>query len=306
MQLRNQRGFFITEKVNNAVRTELELTVREAETFYRAQISRLVSKARHKRVILISGPSSSGKTTTAQRILHTFQSRGIPAVPVSLDDFYKNREDLPVIDGRPNAEVIQALELDLITQTLLKLDTDGCAMLPEFDFIHGMRLDNVKKVSVPDNGVILVEGLHALNDLIYSRLPAQDLFRVYVSPHSGFTDNGSVLLTKRQVRFIRRLVRDFRTRGCDGEQTFARWADVCRGEDVFIRPFRKYADFRVNTTYSYECGLLRNQALSILSDIPPDSIYYTQAMQLCRSLQTFYPVPDTFVPEDSLLHEFYG
>lgn len=306
MHLRNQRGFFVVENVNRAVFTDLEQTVREAETAYRTQISRVVTQAAGRRILLISGPSSSGKTTTAHRIFDELLRRGIPAVSVSLDDFYKNRSQLPIIDGRPNAEVLQALEVDLIIQTLMQLMQEGCARLPEFDFVTGQRRDGVHSVTVPKNGVILVEGLHALNSGICDLLPKDDLFRIYVSPHRGFIYGEVVILTKRDVRFIRRLVRDFRTRGCDGQRTFELWDDVCAGEDAYIRPFRRYADWRINTAFSYECGLLRDQALAILSAITPQSVYYTKAQALCSSLDRFYPVPGDCLPQDSLLHEFYG
>lgn len=306
MQLRNQRGFFITEKVNDAVLSQLERTVCVAETSYRAQISRLVSCARGRRILLISGPSSSGKTTTAHRIFDELHRRGIAAVSVSLDDFYKNRQDLPVINGRPNAEVPQSLDIPLIARTLTQLEKQGSAQLPEFDFVAGLRHDAVRPVSVPENGVIVVEGLHALNSEICNLLPAQDLFRVYISPHSGFAYRQTAVLTKRDVRFIRRLVRDYRTRGSSGQRTFEMWEDVCAGEDLYIRPFRKYADYRVNTTFSYECGLLREKAISILAQILPGSSYYDKAQKLSEALQLFSPVSDMYLPQDSLLREFYG
>ena len=306
MELQNQKGFYIVEKVNGQLSSERELTIRQTENAFYTQILKLAEKVSQKRIVLLSGPSSSGKTTTAQKLFREIVRQRRPAVAVSLDDFYKNRSELPVVDGRPNAEVVDALQIDLIVQTLMQLDKTGEAELPVFDFTKGVRQDHAKKVELPQDGIVIVEGLHALNDRISEGLPVNDLYKVYVSPHSGFTYGDRVWLSKRQVRCLRRIVRDSWARDCDAERTLSLWGDVCAGEDLYIRPFQKFADCRIDTTHAYECGLLRAQAEKVLSVVTADSAHYETAQDLLRRIRVFDYVEASQIPKDSLLHEFIG
>jgi len=298
---------YIKEKAQN----EPAGFCRRCEERYKSIINSVASNINEttvSEIVMLAGPSSAGKTTTAKRLKEAIESGGHTSYTISLDDFYKNRWDSPRLnDGTLDFESVNALDLPLLSQTLYDLVTKGEAMLPEYDFLTGMRKAERKKLRVSERDIIIVEGLHALNPVITDTLPKDRLYKIYINVSTRIYDGrGNIVLNKRNMRFVRRLVRDYRFRGSSPENTYELWKTVCRGEDMYLFPYRDNADVKINTIHLYETCVLKERALPLLKEISKKSEFYKDAERLIRSLEKF-PVMDTsLVPEDSLLREFLG
>ncbi|MBQ6052518.1 MAG: nucleoside kinase [Clostridia bacterium] len=290
--------------VSKRLKENAEKEIANAEKKYLSQIKKAAYFLGSRRIILISGPSASGKTTSANKICEAIRKTGKKCEVVSLDDFYHNREHLPIVNGKPNAEIVDALSVSLIHKTMDNLLRDGCSYMPKYDFMLGKRTNDASFVDIGSDGIIIFEGIHALNPKINRGLDHDTVFKIYISPHSDFSICGKKILTKREVRFIRRVVRDSWARNTDPETTMNMWADVCEGEDTLIRPFASLADMYINTTHSYEPFILKDTAVSLLRDIDPDSEHYADACAYVAKLEHFFSIPKLFLPEKSLLNEF--
>ena len=306
MDLKDKNGCYSAEKINAAYAADPKGLISAGEETYHCQVSEFVKLAASARIVLLAGPSGSGKTTTAGKLRDEFIRTGRDGVVVSLDDFYKDRDELPVIDGRVNAEVFEAIDSSLVQLKVTELLSEGRALLPEYDFHIRRGRPNSKPVTLAEGGVVVVEGIHALNRQLIALFDRYPVSKVYVSPHSGFSKNGSMLLTSRQMRQIRRLVRDYLFRASSAEHTFSMWGDVCAAEDLYIRPSVKYADFRIDTTHAYEPCLFEDDAKKVLGELPHESVYYDDARRLLDALAEFTDMDSSLLPSDSLLREFVG
>ncbi len=257
-------------------------------------------------IVLLAGPSSSGKTTTAGIIAQKIRSSGRNAYIVSLDDFYLNREDIPVNDeGLKDYENVTALDIGLIHKSFADLIENRKAELPVFDFTTGTRSEKTKQISLEKDDVLVVEGLHALNPVITEGLDESHLYRIYISVSSRiFADDGKILLNKRNIRLIRRMIRDYEHRNSSVENTLQMWQGVLNGEDKFLFPFESFADVKINSFHSYEPCLFRNEALSLLDEVSEKSEYYDKAEELKSALSLFNEIDASFLPQNSLLNEF--
>lgn len=257
-------------------------------------------------IVLLAGPSSSGKTTTAGIIAQKIRSSGRNAYIVSLDDFYLNREDIPVNDeGLKDYENVTALDIGLIHKSFADLIEKRKAELPVFDFTTGTRSEKTKQISLEKDDVLVVEGLHALNPVITEGLDESHLYRIYISVSSRiFADDGKILLNKRNIRLIRRMIRDYEHRNSSVENTLQMWQGVLNGEDKFLFPFESFADVKINSFHSYEPCLFRNEALSLLDELSEKSEYYDKAEELKSALSLFNEIDASFLPQNSLLNEF--
>lgn len=286
--------------------------VAQAERQYADLICELCRKAlghgSGRKILLLAGPSASGKTTTAHRIGQNLQSRGKYAAIVSLDNFYLDREFSPRFpDGRPDYESVNALDLPLM-ETVLRdfLDTGDCEM-PVFDFSKGMRSPQTQKISLGKDDVIILEGLHALNPVIVDHLPREMLYKIYVSVGTAVTDGkGRVALGRKDIRFLRRLVRDDKFRDFDVNETFAVWATVMYGEKKYLVPFKETADMQINSFHAYEPCALAKESMALLQMVGQDSPHYKKAQQLLRVVSRFPEIKKQMLPENSLLREFLG
>lgn len=271
-------------------------------------VAQKINETEVSEIVMLAGPSSAGKTTTAKRLKAAIKANGHECYMISLDDFYKNRQDSPRLhDGTPDFESVDALDLPFLSKTLSELVTKGEAMLPEYDFLAGARKPRLKKLTVSERDVVIVEGLHALNPAITNSFPQDRLYKIYINVSNRIYDaKGKIVLNKRNMRFVRRLIRDYRFRGSSPENTYELWETVCRGEDLYLFPFKDNADVKINTIHLYETCVFKERALPLLQKIGKDSEFYKESQKLVRSLKKF-PVMDTsFVPEDSLLREFLG
>jgi len=295
---------FSIDEINHLVRTDPERLVAQAEGDYAAQVREAVLRFHGHRVLCLAGPSGSGKTTTANKIGALLGKEGTPTVVLSMDDFYKNRSEMCIVDGKPNFEVIEALEVDLLQKKIKELLDRGETLLPRYDFATGTRTDDSHPVTLPKNGAIIIEGIHGLHEEVGECFDRDILFRVYISPHSGFQNDAGIGVDKRQVRLVRRMVRDSHHRNASPMDTLILWEDVCRAEDLYVRPMARFADFRINSVHLYEPCLFRNEMIGLLDRVPKESKFWQMVQNLKYSLEKFEPFPPELLPKNSLLREF--
>ena len=257
-------------------------------------------------IVLLAGPSSSGKTTTAGILAQKIRSNGRNAFIVSLDDFYFNRADIPLnAEGMKDYENVTALDIDLIHKCFGELIEKRESELPIFDFTTGCRSETTKHIALEKDDVIIVEGLHALNPVITQGLDETHLYKIYISVSSRILDDdGEILLNKRNLRLIRRMIRDYEHRNSSVENTLFMWQGVLSGEDKFLFPFESYADVKINSFHAYEACLFKNEALRLLAEVPSDSVYIEKVKELRNAITRFNSIDVSLLPEKSLLNEF--
>lgn len=263
---------------------------------------------KNKKIVMLAGPSSSGKTTTAKILSQDIKKLGGRAYTVSLDDFYHPHSVGYPLDenGKPDYECVEALDIELLRMKLGELTEKGKSCFPVFDFKTGERINNAKTIELDENDVIIVEGLHALNPVITANLSEEKLYKIYVSVSSRvYDENGDVLLSKRDLRFIRRMVRDFSFRSTPVERTFEIWQSVTRGEDKYLFPFEESADVKINSFHACEPCVFAERAINLLAHVEK-SEYKEKAMRLTNTLSLFHKTDYSFLPQDSLLREFTG
>lgn len=259
-------------------------------------------------IILLAGPSSSGKTTTANLLSERLGVYGRQVYTLSLDDYYGNAEDA-ILDenGNPDFETVDALDLPLLRSNLRQLIECGKTEKPVFDFMIGRRKPETQTIAIGPGDVVVVEGLHALNPRITSELPEESLFRIYVNLNSRiYKEDGKIVLNKRNIRFIRRMIRDYHFRNSSVENTFLLWEKVLEGEEKYLYPFKDTADIKINSLHLYEPCVFREEAIALLSEVPGGTRFYGPAQALIHALAQFEPVAPALVPERSLLREFIG
>ena len=283
----------------------------ESEQAYRSALTRIARRAAHDRadcrVVLLAGPSASGKTTTASLLSKALETFGMSSFVFSLDNFYRSEDETPrQEDGTPDFESVEALDIAAIRECLLSLITKRRCEMPIFDFERHRPAENKLHVELPPRSLVLMEGLHALNPVLSEGMPRGRLLHAYLSVKQGVDGENSPLLSPNDMRLIRRLVRDARFRACPAERTLAMWPNVVAGEDKYIRPYRMSADYTVNSIHIYEPCVLRSSVIPLLRSIPEDSPHYRKARDLDARLMRFEPVDPDLVPENSMLREFLG
>lgn len=273
-----------------------------------AQIADLI-KDRHKmpRIILIAGPSSSGKTTFSKRLAVQLRVAGMHPHLISLDNYFVDREKTPRDEhGEYDFESLGALDVAGFNEDLLKLLEGERVELPKFSFETGKRFYDKTFLQIEDNGVVVIEGIHGLNPKLTQRISLEDKFRIYVSALTSISLDGCSRIPSSDNRLLRRMVRDFRYRGYNGVQTIARWASVRRGEDKNIFPYQEEADVMFNSALPYEFNVLKRNAEAILMEVPNDVPEYSEAVRLQRFLQVFVPMTEEEIPPTSIMREFLG
>ena len=296
-------------KINSLLKKDCEKYIMECENAYRKQLDSVVDEINAERgrvLVMLAGPSSSGKTTTARLISEKLSALGRSTLVVSLDDFYLE-QDIPRTfeDGTVDYETVEALDTVLITSCLGELINEGESLMPRFCFKSKKR-SHTEKVTVKSDAVVIVEGLHALNPVITDPLQGEKMKKYYVNVSSRITDGSEVLFLKRDLRFIRRLIRDFYHRNSEVEYTFYLWRGVRMGEDRYLFPYSHLADRKIDSIHPYEVGLFKDAAITLLDRVGEESTYYENAQQLKQRLNCFVSVDKGLMPENSLLREFIG
>lgn len=302
---------FGLEQINEAAANSPEEFVNSMEEMFRNEISDLadyVLRPDNKcKILMLAGPSSSGKTTTAYKLRDELIRRGTRTIIISLDDFYWGNGKAPVlIDGKHDYEAVEALDIQQVKDCLYSLMKNGYCDAPKFDFKLKTQCKDKNHIELGENDIAIIEGLHALNPIFTANLPKEGLLKAYISVKQGIKDYNGVVFSRRDVRLIRRLARDFKSRGSDAEETFSMWDSVGRGEFLYIHPFKRTSDITVNSIHIYEPCVLCHQVIPLLKTIDSDSAYFKFSRKILSSLERFYPIDMELVPKNSLIREFIG
>lgn len=264
--------------------------------------------ARGARVVFIAGPSSSGKTTFANRLSIQLRVSGKRPVAISLDNYYLNREDVPLgEDGTPDLECLESIDVPLFNEQLVDLLDGREVELPKYSFYTKRREAQGMKMRVSQDDILIVEGIHGLNDKLSCDIPSELKFRVYVSALTQLNLDCHNRIRTTDVRLMRRMVRDNRTRATSAIETMQMWDKVRAGEEKYIFPFQEKADVMFNTSLLYEIAVLKKYAYPMLHAIEKDSPYYTRSRRLCKFLHYFKDLDEeSEIPPISILREFIG
>ena len=266
-----------------------------------------ITASKDIKIVLIAGPSSSGKTTTMKRLSSFLQSRGLHPIGLSTDDFFVDREDTPKNEkGEYDYECLEAIDLKLFNDTLQGLLDGKEVEIPEYDFVAGKKVFKGRKCVLDEKSILIVEGLHCLNDDLTPYIDERYKYKIYLSPFIPLNIDRHNYISTLDLRLIRRIVRDNRTRGKNVNQTIGEWQVVRSGEEKYIFPYVYQADRIINTALAYEIGVLKIYAVPLLSSVDIRSPYYNEARRLISYMQTFYTIPSEYVPKDSILREFIG
>lgn len=299
------------EYINEMARSAPEKLISLSEQRYQRIIDSIVERVMSqegREIIMLAGPSSAGKTTTARKLCESLIKKDVKAYVLSLDDFYLNRGDIPFLpDGTQDYETVYALDLESFEKNVNALMRGETVKNPVYDFTTGKRSDTlVNEITLGKEDVVIIEGLHALNPIITDKIEGK-LLKVYINVSSRIYDEkGNVLLNKRNLRFIRRMVRDYKFRDSTVENTYRLWKNVTAGEDKYLFPYRDNADIKANTIHFYEPCVLKHQALSMLNQGDFSDEYREDIKKLRKALEKFEDINEDMVPEDSLLREFLG
>ena len=281
------------------------------ETFQQKNISNIASQIIEKRtvkVVLIAGPSSSGKTTSAKKLALELRAMGYQPKIISLDCYYLGRDKTPLDEeGKPDFECLEALNIELLNQNLVDLFAGKEVCIPSYDFHSGTSyFDENCKMTLEENEILIMEGIHGLNDKLTPKVPAEYKFKIYLSALTQLNLDDHNRISTSDNRLIRRIVRDNNFRGKPAAGTIEMWPSVTRGEELHIFPFQNNADAILNTALDYEFSVLRVYAAPLLRQVTPMEKEYSEARRLLNFLENFSTIPPTEVPPRSIIREFIG
>lgn len=273
-----------------------------------AQIADMITQNEHKkRVVLISGPSSSGKTTFAQRLATQLRVNGLRPVTISLDDYFVDRDRTPRDEnGEYDFEALEAIDVELFNIHLANLIIGLEVEVPTFNFTGGCRENVGRKLRINEDQILIIEGIHGLNERLTSTIPRESKFKIYVSALTSMNIDDHNRIPTTDTRFIRRIVRDYQFRGSSAVSTIKRWPSVRRGEERNIFPFQEEADVMFNSFLIYELGALKTFAEPLLNEIDDSYPEYSEAKRLIEFLSNFLPIDHHEIPTNSIIREFIG
>jgi uridine kinase len=299
------------QQINRAVRESPGAFVMEGEKAYHDNLKRIADSLSQEeplcRLVMLAGPSASGKTTTAHLLAETLRERGTGAEIISLDDFYRGEHQAPLLpDGSHDYESVEALNVPEVLQCLGDLIESGRCNMPVFDFAIRLPYPHRRQVVLEDREIAIVEGIHALNPRLISGLPVEHIRRIYISVKQGIRDENGELLGPNDMRLVRRIVRDRNFRGTPPWTTLGMWRNVMNGEYKYIKPFRSTADYTINSFHAHGPCVLKDQAVALLHTVPESDPEWETARTLLSALERFEPVDPGLVPKNSILREFIG
>ena len=272
-----------------------------------AQIAEEIAHRKGVKLVLLAGPSSSGKTTTCKRLSIQLAVNGLKPLQISLDDYFVDREKTPKDEhGEYDYESIYALDLELLNEQFNALFRGEEVELPKYDFPSGRSKKSGKKLKMNENNVLVVEGIHALNPELTSHIPNEQIFRVYASALTTILLDNHNYIPTTDNRLLRRIIRDYKYRGVSAQETIHRWPSVRAGENKWIFPFQENADAMFNTAMLYELAVIKTQAEPLLQQVPENCEEYAEAYRLLKFLKYFKGIPYNNLPPTSLLREFLG
>ena len=295
------------EAVKNGLATDL-INVSEALQEKKiSQIADTIAARKEIKVVLIAGPSSSGKTTFCKRLSVQLLASGVKPVQISLDDYFVNRTETPKDEnGELDYESIYALNIPLINEQFNALFRGEEVELPKYNFQTGMSEKSGKKLHLGENNILLVEGIHALNPALTEQIADDKKFKIYASALTTILLDDHNYIPTTDNRLLRRIVRDYKYRGCSAQETIHRWPSVRAGENKWIFPYQEQADVMFNTALLFELAVIKPQAEEVLEQVPENCEEYAEAYRLRKFLKYFAPLPFRNLPPTSLLREFLG
>ena len=272
-----------------------------------SQIADEIAGRKGIKLVLLAGPSSSGKTTTCKRLSIQLVANGLKPLQISLDDYFVNRDQTPRDEnGEYDYESIYALNLNLINEQFNALFRGEEVELPKYDFQTGVSRPSGKKLKMQENNVLVVEGIHALNPELTAHIPERQKFRVYVSALTTILLDDHNYIPTTDNRLLRRIIRDYKYRGVDARESIRRWPSVRSGENKWIFPFQENADAVFNSAMLFELAVIKQQAEPLLEQVPENCEEYSEAYRLRKFLKYIRPIPNKDIPPTSLLREFLG
>lgn len=272
-----------------------------------AEIATMIAESKDKKFIMIAGPSSSGKTSFSHRLSIQLKANGLNPHPIGVDDYFVNRDITPRDEnGNYNFEVLEALDVEQFNKDMLDLLDGKTIKMPTYNFITGKREYKGNTLTLGKDDILVIEGIHGLNDKLSYALPKNSKFKIYISALTQLNIDEHNRISTTDGRLIRRMVRDARTRGISAEETIARWQSVRNGEESYIFPFQEEADVMFNSALIYELSVLKQFAEPLLFGIPSTSPEYVEAKRLLKFLDYFLGVNTEDIPKNSLVREFAG
>ena len=270
------------------------------------EIAKNISSNRNIKIVLMAGPSSSGKTTSSLKLSMYLRSFGLKIRTLSMDDYFLDLEETPLgKDGKPDFECLEAVDLKLFDEQIAKLLNKEEVTLPTYNFLLGVK-EFKEKVKLDDNEILVIEGIHALDTNILTNINRDNKYKIYLSPLTEINMDNHNRVSTSDNRLLRRIVRDNRTRGYDVGKTLESWHKVREGEEKYIFPYQDDCDIIFNTALTYEIGVLKTYVEPLLYSVEEDSEYYEEAKRLLNFLRLFLPIPSDAIPQDSILREFIG
>jgi uridine kinase len=272
-----------------------------------AQIADEIASRKEVKVVLIAGPSSSGKTTTCKRLSVQLAVNGIQPVGISLDDYFVSRDQTPRDEkGDYDYENLHALNIPLLNEQMNALLRGEEVELPRYDFQTGTSKPSGRRLKLKGNEVLVVEGIHALNPELTAQIPKEQKFRIYASALTTILLDNHNYIPTTDNRLLRRIIRDNKYRGVSAQETIRRWPSVRHGENKWIFPYQENADAMFNTAMLFELAVIRGQAIPVLEQVPENCVEYAEAYRLLKFLRYIQPIPEDQIPPTSLLREFLG
>ena len=286
---------YINQKKESSLKTFIENCEKAYQNQIEDMINDIISLPKIK-IILLTGPSSSGKTTTSNKIMQLLKNHDIPSVVVSMDDFFIDRDKTPMFeDGTYDFENVNSLDIPFFNAFMKDILTHNKASMPIFDFVSGKR-KGYKDIEIEKDGIVIIEGIHALNP-IFQTNHDEEVYRVYVCPDTNFIKDNKTIIKPSELRRMRRLIRDRFHRGANTQSTLKQWKYVCEGEKLYIEPYKMNANYWVNTTHNYEPMLYKKYLPQFLDQSQTSN-------QIKESLCHFEEIDISNLPADSLLWEF--
>lgn len=271
------------------------------------QLAQMIKKTGDRKFVMIAGPSSSGKTTFSHRLSIQLSALGLNPHPFPLDDYYLDHEYTPVDEnGNPDYECLEALDVERFNQDMNELLKGREVEIPVYNFKTGKREAKGKMMQLAENDLLVIEGIHGLNDRLSYSIPKEKKFKIYISALTQLDIDEHNNLPTTDGRLLRRIVRDARTRGSSAAATIGMWDSVRRGEEKYIFPFQEQADIMFNSALIYEMAVLKQYAEPLLFGIPKDAPEYIEAKRLLKVLDYFLPIPSDSIGSNSIIREFIG
>ncbi|OUQ74995.1 nucleoside kinase [Flavonifractor sp. An100] len=300
------------QEINKRIQSDVEEFLAECDQAYAQRVSlaadKILANLERSPIVLLSGPSGSGKTTTALKIAEELQRRGVNSHAVAMDNYFKtlNRKTAPrTPEGDIDYESPLCLDMDLLDAHFTALSQGEEIVVPKFEFARQMRNDSLgTPMKLEKNEIAIFEGIHALNDDIAGRHP--EATKLYISARSNVNEGAVLRFKGTWMRLTRRAVRDYNFRGTGVAETLEMWANVRRGEKLYISPFKNRADIIFDSSLPYEVSVMSNYALPLLKSVPEDNERHDELLELIGAFQYFQPIDPALVPRDSLLREFIG